>query len=279
MSGAPDVTPKAAAPAGSGGPTMAARILAAWSHVAYPTVFVAILIVGWQVYVSVNDISKFVLPPPTDVFSELLAEWDLILENLWPTLNETVTGFVIAMVLGIVIAVLIASVPVFERTVYPLLVGLLVVPKIAIAPLFVIWFGFGAKPKVIIVVLLAFFPIVVDMALGLKSVPADLITLCRSMGATRVKTFWKVRFVHALPNLFVGLKVAMALAVVGAVVGEFVQSSEGLGYRLLQAQAQGKTDQFFAVILVLTAMGVLLYLAVDVAEKFVLRSRRSGEHS
>ena len=246
------------------------------SYVAYPTAFVIFLVGVWQWYVTANDVSKFTLPPPMDVLRELIDEWDLILENVWPTFQEVAYGFIIASVLGILIAVLIASIPIVERTIYPVLVGLLVVPKIAIAPLFVIWFGFGVKPKVIIVVLLAFFPIVVDMALGLKSVPEDMIALCRSMGASRLKTFWKVRFVYALPNLFVGLKVAMALAVVGAVVGEFVQSSEGLGYRLLQAQAQGKTDQFFAVILVLTAMGVLLYLAVDIVERVVLRSRRSG---
>jgi NitT/TauT family transport system permease protein len=240
----------------------------------YPVGFSLALILAWQAWVKVFDVSPHLVPAPTAVLSALNENWSLILDNAWPTLWEIVMGFAVAAVLGIAIAVVIAAVPIIEKMIYPLLVGSLVVPKIAIAPLFVIWFGFGFAPKVIVVVLIAFFPVVVDMALGLRSVPDDMITLVRSMGASRWKTFWKIRFVYALPNMFVGLKVAMALAVVGAIVGEFVQSSEGLGYMLIRANTNLETDQFFAVLAVLTVMGVLLYLAVDVFERLVLRSRR-----
>jgi NitT/TauT family transport system permease protein len=240
----------------------------------YPVGFSVAMVVVWQLWVTLFDVSEHLVPAPTAVAGSLVENWSLILDNTWPTFWEIAVGFVIAAALGVAIAVVIAAVPIIEKMIYPILVGALVVPKIAIAPLFVIWFGFGFEPKVIVVVLIAFFPVVVDMALGLRSVPDDMITLVRSMGASRLKIFWKIRFVYALPNLFVGLKVAMALAVVGAIVGEFVQSSEGLGYLLIRANTNLDTEQFFAVLVVLTAMGVVFYLAVDVVERIVLRSRK-----
>jgi NitT/TauT family transport system permease protein len=277
------VRPADPAPAGSSGALAASgikpirrpgRSRAMAMEAVYPVGFSLALLVAWQLAVSIFDVSSHLVPAPTAVLDALIEDWSMIFDNIWPTFWEIAVGFVIAAVLGVAIAVLIAAVPIVEKMIYPLLVGALVVPKIAVAPLFVIWFGFGFEPKVIVVVLIAFFPVVVDMALGLRSVPDDMLTLVRSMGASRWKIFWKIRFVYALPNMFVGLKVAMALAVVGAIVGEFVQSSEGLGYLLIRANTNFSTEQFFAVLVVLTAMGVLFYLAVDVTERLVLRSRK-----
>jgi NitT/TauT family transport system permease protein len=155
----------------------------------YPVGFSLALIVGWQLWVTVFDVSEHLVPAPSTVFDSLVDNWSLILSNTWPTFWEIAVGFAIAAVLGVAIAVLISAVPIVEKMIYPLLVGALVVPKIAVAPLFVIWFGFGFEPKVIVVVLIAFFPVVVDMALGLRSVPEDMITLVRSMGASRWKIF------------------------------------------------------------------------------------------
>lgn len=251
----------------------------AFSYVLYPLAFIGLLILVWAVVTSTGNISKLTLPSPLSVLLALIDAWSVIFSNIWVTLFEILTGYAIAIVLGICIAVLMSSFPVIERTIYPLLVGSLVVPKIAIAPLMFIWFGFGTLPTIIIVALICFFPIVIDMTLGLKSVPPDLITLVNSMGASRWNIFWKIRFINALPNLFVGLKVAMALAVVGAIVGEFVGgSAEGLGYLLLRSKATFRTDEFFAVIFVLTAAGVLLYVGVDMVERFVLRKHRSQSH-
>ena len=254
-------------------------LIEALSYVVYPLVFIGLLILIWELVTRTSDISKLTLPSPSLVFWALIDVWGVIFSNIWVTLFEILVGYIVAIVFGIFIAVLMSSIPVVERTIYPLLVGSLVVPKIAIAPLMFIWFGFGTLPTIIIVALICFFPIVIDMTLGLKSVPPELITLVNSMGASRWNIFWKIRFINALPNLFVGLKVAMALAVVGAIVGEFVGgSSEGLGYLLLRSKATFRTDEFFAVIFVLTAVGVLLYVAVDVAERFVLRKHRSQSH-
>lgn len=250
-----------------------------FSYVLYPLIFIGILIVIWDLVTRFGDISKLTLPSPLSVYFAFIDAWTVILSNIWITLYEILVGYVIAIVLGIAIAVLMASIPIVERTIYPLLVGSLVVPKIAIAPLMFIWFGFGTLPTIIIVTLICFFPIVIDMTLGLKSVSPDLITLVNSMGASKWNIFWKIRFINALPNLFVGLKVAMALAVVGAIVGEFVGgSAEGLGYLLLRSKATFRTDEFFAVIFVLTTVGVLLYVAVDLVERFMLRKHRSQSH-
>ena len=249
------------------------------TYALYPLGFVALLVLIWALITSTGNISALVLPSPSAVFEAFVDAWSVIFGNIWVTLYEILAGYLIAIVVGISIAVLMASIPVVERTIYPLLVGSLVVPKIAIAPLMFIWFGFGTLPTIVIVALICFFPIVIDMTLGLKSVHRDLITLVHSMGASRWNIFWKIRFINALPNLFVGLKVAMALAVVGAIVGEFVGgSSEGLGYLLLRSKATFRTDEFFAVILVLTAAGVLLYVAVDVVERIALRKHRSRSH-
>lgn len=255
------------------------RLFEAFSYILYPLVFIGLLILIWEIVTRAGNISKLTLPSPSAVALALVDAWSVIFSNIWVTLFEILVGYAIAIVLGVCIAVLMSSIPAVERTIYPLLVGSLVVPKIAIAPLMFIWFGFGTLPTIIIVALICFFPIVIDMTLGLKSVAPELITLVNSMGASRWNIFWKIRFINALPNLFVGLKVAMALAVVGAIVGEFVGgSAEGLGYLLLRSKATFRTDEFFAVIFVLTAVGVLLYVAVDVAERFVLRKHRSQVH-
>lgn len=251
-----------------------ARVREALTSFSYPAGLCLALLVLWQILVPALDVKTAILPVPTEILDAGWENRDLILENTWPTLIETVVGFLIAAVVGIVVAVAITSVPAIHKTIYPLLVGSLVVPKIAIAPLFVIWFGFGYTPKIIMVVLIAFFPVVVDMALGLTSIPPELRMLNRSMGASRWRAFWKISFPFALPNLFVGLKLAMALAIIGAIVAEFVQSSEGLGYLLLQANSTLQTPLFFAAIVALTVLGVVLYMAIELLEAVVLRTRR-----
>ncbi|MYU21772.1 ABC transporter permease [Streptomyces sp. SID8352] len=251
-----------------------AKIVNVLSTAGYPTALCLVLLVLWQILVPAFNVKQAILPVPSDIVSAGWENWSLILEHTWPTLIETVVGFVIAAVLGIVVAVAITSVPAIHKTIYPLLVGSLVVPKIAVAPLFVIWFGFGYTSKIIMVVLIAFFPVVVDMALGLTSIPLELRMLNRSMGASRWRAFWKISFPFALPNLFVGLKLAMALAIIGAIVAEFVQSSQGLGYLLLQANSTLQTSLFFATIVALTVLGVVLYMAIEVLEAITLRTHK-----
>ena len=162
------------------------------------------------------------------------------------TTLETVLGFVIAFIVGELVAVLMIYSKSLEKTMYPLILFAQVIPKIAIAPLFVVWLGFGLEPKVVVAVLMAFFPIVISGMAGLKSVDPEILELASTMGANPLKTFWKIRLPASLPQLLSGLKVAATLAVTGAVVGEFVGANEGLGYVILQANGNIDTAMLFA---------------------------------
>jgi NitT/TauT family transport system permease protein len=157
--------------------------------------------------------------------------------------------------------------PLIERAIYPLLVGSQSVPKIAIAPLLIFWAGLGLFPKVLVAFLISFFPIIIDTVVGLRSVEPEMLHLARSMGAGAGRTFLKIRFPSALPNIFAGLKVAVTLSVVGAIVGEFIQADRGLGYALLQANAVMDTRLGFAAIIVLSAVGIAMFVAVDTIER------------
>jgi NitT/TauT family transport system permease protein len=175
----------------------------------------------------------------------------------------------VGAVVGFLLALLIAYSPLLERMLYPLIVASQAVPKIAIAPLFILWFGFGIWPKVVVTVLLVFFPVVVTSAEGLMSVDRNLIDLLRSVNATPLQIFTKVRLPHALPQVLAGLKIAIALAVVGAVVGEWVGADKGLGYMILFANSQLDTTLSFAAITLLVVMGVVLFIAVDLLGRLI----------
>lgn len=244
-------------------------------YLIYPVLFSIGALILWQATVRILGVKQTILPAPTEIAGELNSHRHLLFTQTWPTLIEITVGFGIAVVAGITTAIVITSVPFIDRMIRPLLVASLVVPKIAIAPLFVIWFGFDYTPKVLLTAVIAYFPIVVDTALGLSSLSREMTLLMRSMGAGKIRGFVKITFPHALPNIFAGLKVGMALAVVGAIVAEFVQSSEGLGFVLLQANQNLETALFFAAIVVLTAVGVALYVAIEAVEFITLRSRRS----
>jgi len=172
------------------------------------------------------------------------------------------------VVVGVAAAVLMVYSPTAEKTLYPLLLFAQVVPKIAVAPLFVVWLGFGLSPKILIAVLIAFFPVVISSVTGLKSVDPEILDLAATMGANTWKTFVKIRFPGSLPFLFSGLKVAVTLAVTGALVSEFVGANEGLGFVILQANGNLDTPTLFAGLLMLTAIGVLLFVAVELAERW-----------
>jgi NitT/TauT family transport system permease protein len=181
-----------------------------------------------------------------------------------------VLGFFAAVVVSIQLAFCLALSQTLERTVFPVVVFFQIIPKVAVAPLFVIWFGFGLMPKVLIVFLLAFFPMLANGIAGFKSVPTDIMELARSTGAGRMRTFWKVRLPHALPSIFTGLKVGAALAAIGAVVGEFVASDKGLGYLLLEYNGDLNTSMVFAVIIFLSTIGLIVYGLVVAAERFII---------
>src|SRR5690606_38729558 len=188
-----------------------------------------VLFAVWEVGVRVGGVATYLLPPPSLIWSEFSVRWPHVLANTWVTTEEIVAGYLAAVVISVPMAIAIAYSKVVERTVYPLIVFLQIVPKIAIAPLFIIWFGFGFTPKVLLVFLLSFFPIVVSAIAGFKSIDDETMELARSTGASEWMIFRKIRMPHALPSLFTGLKVAAALSSTAAVVAEFVASDKGLG--------------------------------------------------
>jgi NitT/TauT family transport system permease protein len=232
-----------------------------------PAAALVALVVLWELAVHLFKIAKFVLPPPSLIASEAWAQRAQLPGHTWSTLWETLAGFGLSIVIGVPLAVAIAWSPFLRNTTYPLLVVTQSVPKVAIAPLIVILMGVGQMPKILIAFLVAFFPIVVDTATGLNAVPAELLDLSRSLKASRLQEFVKIRFPTAVPFLFSGLKVAVALSVVGAVVGEFVQADKGLGYLIVVSMTYFRTALAFSAMVLLSIMGVALFALVGVVER------------
>ena len=201
----------------------------------------------------------------------LVRDFGALVHHGTTTMQEVLAGFALSVLVGVPLALAIASSPLFERSAYPLLVGSQAVPKIAIAPLFVIWFGFGIAPKILMAFLISFFPVVVAGVVGLRSVEAEKLYLARSMGATRWQTFAMFRLPSALPSLFGGLKLAIAFAVTGAVVGEFIGADRGLGRVIMVANGNLDTPALFAAVVVLTAMAVALFYLVEALERVTVR--------
>jgi len=228
------------------------------------------VLVLWEMAVRLFGIQHYLLPPPSVIASDFADNWRRVLDSSWLTTANMVGGFLLSVVVGIPLAMALAYSPFFERSVYPIVVFLQIVPKIAIAPLFIIWFGFGMMPKVLLVFLLTFFPIVVNAVVGFKGVDPGIMELARSTGAGALRTFVKIRFPSALPSIFTGMKVAAALASTAAVVAEFVASDNGLGYLIITYNGQLMTPMVFATIIVLGLIGLAFYYLIELLERLAL---------
>jgi NitT/TauT family transport system permease protein len=232
-----------------------------------PVAALVLLAVAWEAIVVGLRVPEYLLPAPSGIVAAMITDWRYLALHTAVTLYEILWGFALAVAVGLPLATLIVYSPVFERSVYPLLVASQSVPKIAIAPLLIFWAGLGILPKVLVAFAISFFPVVIDTVVGLRSVEPEMLHLARSMGAGERKIFLKIRFPSALPSIFAGLKVAVTLAVVGAIVGEFIQADRGLGYALQQATAVLDTRLGFAAIFLLAAVGILLFMAVEAVER------------
>ena len=235
-----------------------------------PVLFLALLIGVWDITIRIFRIPPYQIPKPADVLLTLWTEGPQLLQQAVPTTIATVQGFLLAAVFGIGIAVLIAGSRTVESYIYPLLVFSQSIPKIAIAPLFVVWFGFGMMPKVLSAFLLGFFPVVVSAVQGFKSVEPEMLDLARAMEANRLQIFRMISFPHAMPAIFAGLKVSITLAVVGAVVGEFVGSNNGLGFVLQRSIGNFELPTMFAALVILSLIGVVLFWILDAIERLVI---------
>ncbi|MGW8482748.1 ABC transporter permease [Microbacterium sp. NPDC055903] len=232
--------------------------------------FVAVLVL-WEAAVVVFGVSSFVIAKPSEIAVELFAGWGVLGPATWITAVEVVLGFLISVVVGIALALLIVRFAWVERAVYPLIVLFQVVPKVALAPIFILWFGYSMAPKLVLIVVMAFFPITINMVLGLKRIEEDHLLLMRSVGSSRNQILFQVQLPMSLPNLFAGIRIAITLAVIGAVVAEFAGSQNGLGYLIQFASTQLDTPMMFAALVVVSVLGLICYYAIDLVELLVAR--------
>ncbi len=235
-----------------------------------PLVAFGVLLVIWEGAVIAFDFPLWRLPAPSDVVDVLIEQRDTLRGHFQTTMWETILGFLTAVVVGIPLAIAIVYSRLLERTIYPMLVAMQSVPKVAVAPILVIWLGFGFSPKIVLIVLIAVFPIVISTATGLKSSPREFTEMVESLSASQLQIFRKVRFPAALPHIFVGLKVAISLAVIGAVIGEFVGSNKGLGFLIVISQGNARTDIAFASMFLLAVLSIGLFYAIVAFEHLLV---------
>jgi NitT/TauT family transport system permease protein len=234
-----------------------------------PIVSSILIVALWQLVVVVGRLPAFVLPPPGAVFTQLMAQFGPLLGHTCVTLLETLAGFFLAIAVAVPLAVAISASAPLRNGIYPLLLLGQSVPKQAIAPLLLLWMGYGEGPKVLLAFLTAFFPIVVNTAVGLQMTPPEMLDLGRLLSASRWRVFAKVTFPAAMPYFFAGLKVAISLAIVGAVIGEFIGGDRGLGQAILVATANAQTALAFAAILMLSLLGIVLFAMISLAERII----------
>ena len=242
------------------------KLLRMLTSVAGILVFLAI----WQAGVMFSKVPAYLLPAPTEIAWTFIDEFPRLLRHGWVTTYEMLLGYLLAVGIAVPLAIAITSSQRFDQFVMPTMLFFQVVPKVAIAPLFLVWFGVGALPKVLVAFLISFFPIVIDSAVGLRSMSSEMLDLARSMGASRTQIFTRFRLPTSLPYLFSGLKVAATLAIAGAVVGEFVGADKGLGYLLLVTNSNMETSLMFATIVALTIIGLAFFYTVEFVEALLI---------
>lgn len=243
------------------------------------TTLVLLLLIFWQVYVKAADVNAVILPPPTDIAQTLWQERSTLVSDLWVTFQEIALGFLVGAAAGMVIGILIAYSKTLERTLYPLVIASQVIPVFAIAPLLIIWFGFGITPKVLIAALIVFFPICVNQVEGLRSADQGSVDLLRSYGASEWRVFRMIRLPASIPYLLAGMQIGVTFSVIGAVIAEWVGAQEGLGALMLAANAQSETALVFAAILTVAVVGVTMFGLVRVLGDLIWpwQARRNRE--
>lgn len=241
-----------------------------------PGLVLLAFLAAWQFLPPALSVETFILPTPTRIAQQMVDDWSLLWPALLVTLNEILLGFALAFLVAMVLGFLVAHYRVINRAIYPLLVASQTVPVIAIAPVFIIWFGYGTAPKVIITALICFFPLTVNTVAGYSAVDPDARMLFRAHNATRFQTFRMLSLPSALPSIFAGIKISVTLSVIGATIGEWVGSDAGLGYVILQASSQIITARVFAAITLLSLTGIALFLIATVVERIMLPWRSAG---
>ncbi len=228
-----------------------------------------VLIAAWEAAIHIFEVEVFVVPAPSAIAQSLALNATLLAQATLVTAEEVLVGFVLATLVGAGLALLIVRFQLLGRALYPIIVLFQTVPKVALAPIFILWFGYDLSPKVLLIVVIAFFPVTLDMLAGLQSVEPGLIALMRSVGARDNDILFRVRIPNALPHLMAGMKIAITLSVIGAIVGEFAGASAGLGYMIQFASTQLDTPLVFAALIVISVVGVVFYYLIELLERAV----------
>jgi NitT/TauT family transport system permease protein len=238
---------------------------------AAPTFCLAVLLLAlWEAAIRLLHVSPYLVPAPSAIAYTLVAKAGLLANAAVITAEEVVIGFLFSAVVGAAIALLIVRFRLFGRALYPIIVFFQTVPKVALAPIFILWFGYDLMPKVLLITVIAFFPVTIDMLAGLQSVEPSLIALMRSVGASDNEIVRRVQLPHALPHLMAGLKIAITFSVIGAIVGEFAGASAGLGYMIEFASTQLDTALVFAALVAVSIVGVVFFYAVELLERLIV---------
>jgi len=243
----------------------------------YPGILLALFILFWELMVRQLEVPHYILPAPTLILRTLTLQQSVLLHHTLVTLEEIIVGFLLAFVVGVSLSFLMFQFPVLEQTFYPIVIGSQTIPVFAIAPLLVLWFGYGLPSKVVMAALIVFFPIVVNTLDGLKGADSDAVNLLRILRANRWQILWKVRVPSALPFIFSGCRIGISVSTIGAIIGEWVGSKEGLGYLMLHANAQLQISLIFASLIYLTILGVSLFYLVVLMERWVMPWKRFSE--
>jgi NitT/TauT family transport system permease protein len=244
------------------------------SAVLFPVATFGLLLLAWQFLVRLFGVPEYILPVPTEFLARLVESGALIWQHTLVTASEVILGFLFAAAIGVPLGLMIVSLKWLERSLYPLIVFFQLIPKIAVAPLFVVWFGFGPFPKILLTFMLCFFPTLVASMTGFRALDERVLYLSRSMGASGMQTFRYVRLPSALAHIFGGFKVSIVFAATGAIVAEFVGSNSGLGYLLLRATSYLDMPLIFAVLVALSAIGIVFSYAVQLLERLCMPWQR-----
>lgn len=228
------------------------------------------LLLLWQLTTTLFQINPYILPSPIAILNTLVSSLDFLMGHMLVTLQETLLGFILAGVVGVGLAMLLSHFRWLRESSYPILLFVQTTPKVALAPVLLVWFGYGLLPKLAMTFLSAFFPILINSMAGFTAIDEELLYLTRVLGATPVQVYRKVRLANALPFMFAGFKVGITLAVLGAVVAEFVSSDRGLGFIIVTAQGQLRTDLAFAAIFLLALIGLGLFFTLELLQKLLM---------
>jgi ABC-type nitrate/sulfonate/bicarbonate transport system permease component len=238
--------------------------------------FLVVLVAVWEWTVRSRDVADYLMPPPSQLWTAFLDQRMVLPAHIQTTLSEALLGLFFAIVLGVGLAALIASLPLARRVLYPVLVVSQNIPVLVLAPLLAVWFGFGLMPKVLIVVLIGFFPIAVNTAEGLMNADREMIALVRSMGASRWQVLRTVLVPSAVPSFFAGLQIGAAYAVIGAVIAEWMGASSGLGLFITRSQRAFRTDQIFMAVVVIALVSIALFVSVQLLARLAMPWRHTG---